>query len=98
MKELCNISLDELMEIANRLSSIVYNADHVARPVTDVDCAVKVKVNGNKMKLTVSVNGQDDIEAVSFVNGTGYIDFMKSFSYAAHMAYKMAQQGAINDF
>ena len=65
---------------------------------SDVDCAVKVTVRGDRLRMVMSVNGRDDIDVVSKIKDNGYLDFMQAFSYAAHMAYKFAEQREINDF
>lgn len=65
---------------------------------SDVDCAVKVTVRGDRLRMVMSVNGREDIDVVSKIKSNSYLDFMQSFSYAAHMAYKFAEQREINDF
>lgn len=64
---------------------------------SDIDCAVKMSVHGDRVRLTLMVNGQDDLVASAYIKGDGFLDLVKSFSYAAHMCYKLAEQRELND-
>lgn len=64
---------------------------------SDIDCAVKMSVHGDRIRLTLMVNGQDDLVASAYIKGDGFLDLVKSFSYAAHMCYKLAEQRELND-
>lgn len=67
-----------------------------AAPKSDVDCAAKIFVRGDTLRLTFMCNGKDDIVASSLIKGDGFLDFIKAFSYAAHMCYKLAEQRELN--
>lgn len=64
---------------------------------SDIDCAVKMSVHGDRIRLTLMVNGQDDLVASAYIKGDSFLDLVKSFSYAAHMCYKLAEQRELND-
>lgn len=61
-------------------------------PESDINC--KVYVQGDRMKMIVSMRGQEDIVGWSRVRDG---DLWQSFSYAAHMCYKLAEQRRLND-
>lgn len=61
-------------------------------PESDINC--KVYVQGDRMKMIVSMRGQEDIVGWSRVRD---VDLWQSFSYAAHMCYKLAEQRRLND-
>ena len=65
-------------------------------PKSDIDCAAKIFVRGDTLRLTFMCNGQNDIVASSLIKGDGFLDFVKAFSYAAHMCYKLAEQRELN--
>ena len=51
-----------------------------------------IEVVGDRMKMTVSHNGEELVYGKSYVQDTDDLGMMQAFSYAAHMCYKMVQQ------
>lgn len=51
-----------------------------------------IEVVGDRMKMTVSHNGEELVYGKSYVQDTDDLGMMQAISYAAHMCYKMVQQ------
>lgn len=98
-RRMAKVDIDEMMAISSALARSIAEAQLVRNEQDDDGfCDVKLYVGHEKIKLVLRVNGHDDIVAHAKINGGSYLDFVKSFSYAAHMCYKMAEQRELNDF
>ena len=51
-----------------------------------------IEVVGDRMKMTVSHNGEELVYGKSYVQESDDLGMMQAISYAAHMCYKMVQQ------
>ena len=51
-----------------------------------------IEVSGDRLKMTVSHNGEELVYGKSYVQDTDDLGMMRAISYAANMCYKMVQQ------
>ena len=54
--------------------------------------SASIEVRGDRLKMTVSHNGEELVYGKSYVQDTDDLGMMQAISYAAHMCYKMVQQ------
>ena len=54
--------------------------------------SAEITVDGDRLKMTVSHNGEELVYGKSYVQDTDDLGMMQAISYAAHMCYKMVQQ------
>lgn len=97
-RRMAKVDIDEMLAISSALARSIAEAQLVRDEQEDGGfCDVKLYVGQDRIKLVLRVNGQEDIVAHAKINGGSYLDFVKSFSYAAHMCYKLAEQRELND-
>jgi hypothetical protein len=56
------------------------------------DWSATIEVSGDRLKMTISHNGEELVYGKSYVQDTDDLGMMQAISYAAHMCYKMVQQ------
>lgn len=61
-------------------------------PEPTPEWSAAIEVSGDRLKMTVSHNGEELVYGKSYVQDTDDLGMMQAISYAAHMCYKMVQQ------
>lgn len=70
------------------------------KPVAKSDAigyATSVNVYPNKVRFAITFNGVEIFHAYSKVKGNKEVDLIQAISYAAHMCYKLAEQGTLDE-
>lgn len=73
-----------------------FRPEHLIPQETDStptpEWSATIEVVGDRLKMTVSHNGEELVYGKSYVQDTDDLGMMQAISYAAHMCYKMVQQ------
>ena len=70
------------------------------KPVAKPDAigyATNINVYPDKVRFAIAFNGVEILHAYSKVKGNKEVDLIQAISYAAHMCYKLAEQGTLDE-